>query len=256
MKFNKIILIVMCNLFLIGCSNKDNKIETEIIIDDNIEKGNEEKIEEARLESKKTMKNLIAHKNNIKLEEKVDNNSDLEVIKNSIVEEYIRGINLVKEFCENNSLSLTYEEPIEHRISRFKNGPWETDPVKSIVIQLENLYAAGAESVSYFTNEPELNVELGVNVDHHSIVYKAAIDNINNEFNFKGSKLNEFRTSVVNSADIDFDELNKFIQSVYNKEITIDMRFFNKIDENSYEVIRVQQNNCYYKFVYDPTIKL
>lgn len=248
MKANKIILVCMCTLFLIGCSkstsdnsDRDTGSETEIITENNIE----EKVEAEKSEAKKTMKNLVAHKNDIKIEDNIDNT---EASNNIIVDEYIRGVNLVKEFCENNSLELTYEEPIEHRISRFKQGNAEEE----MITHLENLYAIGAESVSYFTNEPELNVELGTENNYTGVEYKAAVANINGDFNFKDSKLNEFRSSVVNSAEIDFEKLNEFIQGVYNKKMTIDMRFINKIDEYSYEIIRVEGNNCYYKFVCDP----
>ena len=32
------------------------------------------------------------------------------------------------------------------------------------------------------------------------------------------------------------------------------MIFFNKMDDNSYEVITVKNGNCYYKLVYDPKL--
>lgn len=39
-----------------------------------------------------------------------------------------------------------------------------------------------------------------------------------------------------------------------SNEIKSYMVFFNKIDEDRYEVIRIENNNCYYKLVYDPKL--
>jgi hypothetical protein len=122
---------------------------------------------------------------------------------------------------------------------------------------LQNLKVAGAETVSYFTDEDILNVELGIIGGEDSfseITYKASIANLDKNFNFKESKLNEFRSMLVETKDLDFDKINQYIQDIYNKNINKDMVFFNKIDNDRYEVIRIENNNCYYKLVYNPKL--
>lgn len=125
---------------------------------------------------------------------------------------------------------------------------------KIILVAMCTLFLIGCSNATSDNWDKDTGSEAKIGIENNcsGIEYKAAVANINGDFNFKESKLNEFRSSVVNSADIDFKKLNEFIQGVYNKEMTIDMRFINKIDENSYEIIRVEGNNCYYKFVCDP----
>lgn len=78
--------------------------------------------------------------------------------------------------------------------------------------------------------------------------------NVGENFNFKESKLNEFRNVLVETSDLDFDKLNKYAKDKYNKKIDNGSVFFNKIDDNRYETIRIENNNCYYKLIYNPKL--
>ncbi|MGL5353454.1 MAG: hypothetical protein ACRDA5_09010 [Clostridium sp.] len=249
MRASKLIVAVLCSFMLIGCTG--NKNEPEETVEVETEDSNSEKIDD----SKETFKNLVANKNEIKYEDNINNIKNLEGRNENIKNEYIRGISLVKKFSESNSISLTYEEPLKDRIGRFRDD-------ESDVKLLRALEQEGAETVNYFTNNQYLNADLSIGImdvnnndkisTYSEIVYKASVGNINNEFKFKDSKLNEFRSLIVQDNNLDLDKLDKFIASIYNNEQTIDMRFFNKIDNNTYEVIRVEKNNCYYRLIYDP----
>lgn len=245
MKINKLIVIIMCSFMLIGCTGSNAEEEKKV----------ESVASEVKDDSKETLKNLVAHKNEIKYEDNFKSIKDLEVRNENTKDEYIRGISLVKKFCESNSIKLTYEEPMKDRIGRFRDR-------ESDVKLLRVLDEQGAETVNYFTNNEYLNVDLSIGIinvnnndkisTYSQIIYKASIENINNEFKFKDSKLNEYRNLIVQDDNLDFNKLDKFIASIYNNEKTIDMRFFNKINNDTYEIIRVENNNCYYKLVYDP----
>ena len=249
MRTSKLIIAVLCSFMLIGCTGNKNEPEERVEVE--TEDSNSETIDD----SKETFKNLVANKNDIKYEDNTNNIKNLEGRNENIKNEYIRGISIVKKFSESNSIRLTYEEPLKDRIGRFRDR--ESDVKLLMALEQE-----GAETVNYFTNNEYLNVDLSISIDDVSgndkistysyIEYKASIENINNEFKFKDSKLNEFRNLIVQDDNLDLDKLDKFISSVYNNEQTIDMRFFNKIDNNTYEVIRVEKNNCYYRLVYDP----
>lgn len=244
MKYMKKIFIFILILSLISCSQAKNEKE-------NIEV--EGKINEVTTEEEKdNMKNVIENKNSITMIDNTDNIINLELRNNTMVNEYIKVINIVKNFSEENSLRLTYVEPIADRISRVNAGG-----KNNIALLLEELYEEGAETVNYFTDEKGLNVDLSISVDNSEttyscIVYKASIENIDSNFKFKDSKLNEFRKSLVEPDELDFNKLDEFIRDVYNNKEKRDTVFFNKIDDDKYEVIRVEGNNCYYKLVYDP----
>lgn len=145
---------------------------------------------------------------------------------------------------------MIFEEPIQHRISR-------TDYLVNYNELLVNLQLAGAETVIYFTDEDILNVELSISIGDNSyshITYKASIQNLDQNFEFKESKLNEFRKILVETNELDFDILDKSIKDRFKNQIDIDIIFFNKIDEDRYETIRIENNNCYYKLIYNPKL--
>ena len=249
MRVNKIILVLMCSMILIGCNSNNVEEKKKVEVED--------KIDTVEVIDENTMKNLVAHKNDIKPKDNSIEIKDLDARNKNIKEEYLSGISLVKGFCESNSLTLTYEEPLKDRISRF-------DGRVNDVILLRGIYDEGAETINYFTDNESLNVDLSIGTQsvnnndeistYSHVVYKSAIENINDGFKFKDSKLNEFRNTIVHLDDLDFEKIDKFIGSVYNGQQNIDMRFFNRIDDNRYEIIRVENNNCYYKLVYDPLI--
>ena len=83
-------------------------------------------------------------------------------------------------------------------------------------------------------------------------MYKASIENIDTTFDFKTSKLNEYRNTFVDVNDLDYEKVNSYIKDMLSKNIEDSMIFFNKIDDNSYEVITIKDGNCYYRLVYDP----
>jgi hypothetical protein len=122
---------------------------------------------------------------------------------------------------------------------------------------LQNLKVAGAETVSYFTDEDILNVELNIidmDDSYSRIEHKVSIANVDQSFNFKESKLNEFRNILVETKDLDYDKINQYVKDIYNNNINRDMVFFNKIDADRYEVIRIENNNCYYRLIYNPKL--
>lgn len=248
MKTIKTLVLLLLTLTLLGCNDKTvekpiNTYTNEVKIE------NEYKVEENE------MKNIIEDKNKIKIAENSDNINDLEVRNATIVKEYINAIEFYKIFSLENNLNLTFVEPLEHRISRF-----DTETAQEVVPLLKELYINGAETVNYFTNQDGLNVDLSIsthtdNKTYDAIVYKASVENIDKNFNFNESKLNEFRSALIKDNKLDFDKLNNFIKDylsgVYNRDIV----FFNKIDDDRYEIIRVEKKgSCYYRLVYDPKL--
>lgn len=248
MKTIKTLVLLLLTLTLLGCNDKTvekpiNTYTNEVKIE------NEYKVEENE------MKNIIEDKNKIKIAENSDNINDLEVRNSTIVKEYINAIEFYKIFSLENNLNLTFVEPLEHRISRF-----DTETAQEVVPLLKELYINGAETVNYFTNQDGLNVDLSIsthtdNKTYDAIVYKASVENIDKNFNFNESKLNEFRSALIKDNKLDFDKLNNFIKDylsgVYNRDIV----FFNKIDDDRYEIIRVEKKgSCYYRLVYDPKL--
>jgi len=242
MKMGKIITILALSLILSGCYKEDtvNVIESEV----SAEQNNEDN------ENNEDMKNIIAKRNEINIEDNYKSIIDLELRNSSFVKEYAQSIGLIKDFSISNSLELIFEEPIQHRISRMGDlGNRET--------LLQELQLSGAETVSYFTNEDILNVELSISIGDNSyshITYKAAIENINENFNFKESKLNEFRNILIGKSELSFDKVNEYVEDITNNRIERDMVFFNKIDDDRYETIRIENNNCYYKLIYNPKL--
>ncbi len=196
------------------------------------------------------MKNVIVEKNEINIDDNSKSIIDLELRNSSLVKIYSQSINLIKDFSVSNSLELIFEEPIQDRISRMDN-------VGNRSKLLEDLQLAGAETVSYFTNEDILNVELSIVEEDYTyshIVYKASITNINENFNFKESKINEFRSMLIEKSELSFDKVNKYIEGIINNSVEGDKIFFNKIDDDRYETIKIENNNCYYKLIYNPKI--
>ena len=201
------------------------------------------------------------HKNIIK-----DNSmytENLETRNNVIAEKYGRAVELFKSFANENSLNLTFIEPIEDRISRFE-GMAEGQ----VSMSLKKLSDLGAESVNYFTDEEGLNIDLSIGnkdavladtmtdigVTYSDILYKASIENIDSSFKFSTSKLNEFRNMMINDNSLNYDLVDDYISKVISGEYSKGSAYLNKIDENIYETIIVDKNNCYYKMVYNPLL--
>lgn len=186
---------------------------------------------------------------------------DIELRNNIISKEYTRAIKLFKNFADENSLNLTYIEPIEDRISRFRDISY--GEVSSL---LENLYELGAETVNYFTEEEGLNIDLSIGnkevispnnmthigVTYSEIIYKASIENIDSNFNFETSKLNEFRDMLINDNSLKYDLVDIYISNVISNKYNSNSAYLNKIDENLYETITVSENTCYYKIIFNP----
>lgn len=252
MKISKLLILCTLSIFLIGCSKYIIKYKTKDINTSIEETTNEDTL----LNSANTsMKNIIEDKDKIEMPDNSKNVSDSKLRNNTFVEKYIEGINIIKLFSQNNSLTLKYTEPIEDRIGRFNNMP--------DVALLNDLYSFGAETINYYTEDIGLNVDLSINTTTNEdtntstysyIIYKASIENIDSNFNFKDSKINEFRNALIDINDINYDKINSYIKGILSNEISNYMVFFNKIDEDRYEVIRIENNNCYYKLVYDPKL--
>jgi hypothetical protein len=251
--------IVLCTLsiFLIGCNKAKDKNKL-------IE--NKTSVNEATSEDKNAngnndnsdMKNIVEDKDKIKMPDNSKNISNLELRNSTFVDEYIKGLDLVKEFCKNNSLNLKYAQPIKDRIVDFN-----FQVVDENSLLLKELYLAGAETVNYFTEEERLNVDLSIATiptenpkvsTYSGIIYKASIENIDGNFNFKDSKLNEFRNALVEVNDLDYEKIDNYIKDMISKKIKAYMVFFNKIDDDRYEIIKVENNNCYYRLIYDPKL--
>lgn len=238
-KIRKFLILLILSSILFGC-HKENTVS---IIENEVNT-------EQKNENNEDMKNIIVKKNEINLDDNSKSIIDQELRNSSFVKEYSQSINLIKDFSVNNSLELIFEEPIEHRISRLNYlGNRST--------LLQDLKLSGAETVSYFTNEDILNVELGIVEEDYTyshIVYNASITNINENFNFEESKLNEFRSMLIEKNELSFDKINEYIEGILNNSIEADSVFFNKIDEHRYETIRIENNNCYYKLIYNPKL--
>ena len=187
---------------------------------------------------------------------------DLEARNNAIAEEYARGVKLFKSFANENSLNLTFIEPIGDRISRLEGGPFD------VTVLLEKLYELGAETVHYFTDEEGLNIDLSIGnreailhetmenigVTYTEILYKASIENIDSDFKFETSKLNEFRNMLIDNDSLRYDLLQQYISKAVLGDYSNGAVYLNKIDENMYETIIVDRKNCYYKLVYNPRL--
>lgn len=242
----RIMFVLVLSISLVGCHKEKAVVDLPIEKQPSVE----DVVEDNLVQDNGDMKNIIYDKYNIHIVDNSDNIINLDLRNSTMIQKYSEAIKLVKDFCINNSLEITFVEPIEDRISRMSYGGY-------IPELLQNLKGAGAETVSYFTNEDILNVELGIigGEDSYSdITYKASIANVDQNFNFKESKLNEFRNMLVQTKDLDFDKINQYIKDIYSKNINKDMVFFNKIDEDRYEVIRIENNNCYYKLIYNPKL--
>lgn len=240
MRIKIIIVILAVTISLVGC-HKEKAVDLPMEKEPSVEEVGKDNSD---------MKNIVHDKYKINVTDNYDNIINLDLRNSTMVQKYSEAIKLVKDFCIDNSLEIIFVEPIDDRISRMGN-------MENMPELLQSLKVAGAETVSYFTDEDTLNVELGIGIGNGSysdITYKASVANVDQSFNFKESKLNEFRNMLVETKDLDFDKINQYIQDIYNKNINKDMVFFNKIDDDRYEVIRIENNNCYYKLIYNPKL--
>lgn len=247
MKLLKLISVATLSVFLIGCSKyvvKDKPIENDTSINE-IPNDNTDDTE-----NEDTLKNIIEDKDKIEIQDNSSDVSNLDLRNSTMLIKYIDGVSLVKTFSDNNSLYLKYIEPLKDKIGRFRDIPE--------VVLLEDLKSSGAETTQYYTEENGLNVDLSININtrevitYSEILYKASIENIDTTFDFKASKLNEFRNTFVDVNDLDYEKVNSYIKDMLSKNIEDNMVFFNKIDDNRYEVITIKDGNCYYKLVYNP----
>lgn len=266
MRKNKIILILALTLMLTGCTiNKNFKVKKEIesINTQSDSEVNSSSNEGENKDSNINLRNIVRDKKDVAAIKSNRGTPNIEARNKAISEEYIRAIGIVKEFCGNNSLEIKYIQPISDKVSSLKD--FAND---GYYILLNNLATLGAETIQYFTDEEILNIDLSINVTeaientdnnfvkfgetYSDVVYKASIQNVNETFDFKGSKLNEFRNIILEDRGLDYDEINDYIKKIYSGEYDSDIVFFNKIDDDKYEVIRIENNNCYYRLVYDP----
>ncbi|MFU7517011.1 hypothetical protein [Clostridium sp. HCS.1] len=231
MRKNIIILILTLTLILTGCTiNKNSKVKTEIEnintqIDSEVNSNSNDR---ENKDSTINSRNIISNKKEVATIKSNKNTPNLEVRNKAISEEYIRAIGIVKEFCRNNSLEIKYIQPISDKISSLKDFPNDEH-----YILLNNLATLGAETIQYFTDEENLNIDLSINTTD-------------------ASGDNEFRNLILEDKVLDYDKLNDYIKNIYSGEYNSDSVFLNKIDDNKYEVIRIENNNCYYNLVYDP----
>lgn len=59
---------------------------------------------------------------------------------------------------------------------------------------------------------------------------------------------------LIETNDLDFNKLNNYVKGILNNKIETDTIFFNKIDDDRYETVRIENNNCYYKLIYNPKL--
>lgn len=261
---SKIALILFAIAFVIGgVLLITNSIEEEAKVVSNDLKVDNPDNKDENSESDKSLSNTTIFSRYDKV---IEDNSiytkDLEARNNAIAEEYARGVKLFKSFANENSLNLTFIEPIGDRISRFEGG------VPEVVILLEKLHKLGAETVHYFTNEEGLNIDLSIGnrdailhetmenigVTYTEIYYKASIEHIDSDFKFETSKLNEFRNMITDDDSLRYDLVQQYISKAVLGDYSDGAVYLNKIDENIYETIIVDRKNCYYKLVYNPRL--
>ena len=120
MRKNKIILVLVLSLILIGCTiNKNSKVQKEtknIKVQSQLEENSViSEIENSNLSNIITTKNeVISIKSNA-------GTPNFEARNKAVSEEYIKAITIVKEFCKNNSLEIKYVQPISDRISSLSD---------------------------------------------------------------------------------------------------------------------------------------
>ncbi len=137
---SKIALILFAIAFVIGgVLLITNSIEEEAKVVSNDLKVDNPDNKDENSESDKSLSNTTIFSRYDKV---IEDNSiytkDLEARNNAIAEEYARGVKLFKSFANENSLNLTFIEPIGDRISRFEGE------VPEVVILLEKLHKLGA----------------------------------------------------------------------------------------------------------------
>lgn len=183
------------------------------------------------------------------------NVENIDAKNNNMAESYIIGVKNVRKFCEENSLTLNYIQSLEDTITLSNDADME-----SLINKLQ-----GVESTHFFTNENGLNVDLSINITNLSdqiideewafvnILFKASIENINKDFIFKDSKLESFRLSILSKPnDLEYNVINEYVKGYFTGKYDKYIKFYNKIDNNSSEIIRIENNTIYYMYIYDP----
>ncbi|MGL5380382.1 hypothetical protein [Clostridium sp.] len=246
------ITLLICSL-LIGCSpNKQASLE----VTDNFEKTTSTIVNEYVIDKSELLK-IDCNWRNI---------TNIEARNESVSSQYIENTLKLKQFCFNNSLDLTFAQPLEHKIASERS-------VDSSYAELfENI--SETDTIHYFTDEEGLNIDFKISVSdsyddnfrsiggiYTDIVYKASIENIDKDFNYETSKLNEFRKTLLgDNSSLNLEMLSDFIVGYFEGRYNRDMRFFNKINDDYCEDFRIQTNNntntsnIYYKLVYDPKL--
>lgn len=248
MKIFKVITIVLLGLTIVGLvlvkSHNNIKKDEENILED---KTNNIILDE----NNDSLSNTLSNKNNIPINLNSSCITNLDARNEDILKEYTSAVSIVKEFCLNNSLSLNYIQSIKDNIGRLD----ESYNSERIVL-LKNLENNGAETVNYFTDgSNNVNGEYVILGETYSkVTYKASIKNVDSSFNFKNSKPNEFRSMILQDSSLNYDKLNEYVKNMFLGKYDNNIVFLNKIDENRYEIIRIENNNCYYKLVYNPLL--
>ena len=139
-------MMLLLSLVFIGCTINENSTSIKenegLLVDD------KSKINTTSKEDYNSLNNTLSNKNSIPIDSNIVNITDLKTRNTVILNEYIRAIGIVKKFCLNNSLNLTYIEPISDRALKLKesyNG--------EVSLLLNDLSNSGAETVNYFTND-------------------------------------------------------------------------------------------------------
>ncbi|GAB6168345.1 hypothetical protein JCM1393_08050 [Clostridium carnis] len=184
-----------------------------------------------------------------------DNISDINTRNDDIANNYLITLEKVKEFSKENSLKLKYIQSLEDvkALSSEEN--------RELLINKLN----GAESTHFFTEEEGFNIDLSINSTNLTnnieneewifadILFKSSIENIDKDFKFKDSKLDEFRKYIIGeNNNLDYNVINEYVEGYFNGKYDKHIKFYNKIDDNTSEVIRIEDNNIYYKITYDP----
>lgn len=247
-----LIIIGLLSLNIVGCGIKKEVSETEQGINYNsyIPKAGES------LENKIILPKDINMDNNYEI-------VDLEGRNNAIAKNYLEGLKVVKAFSSENSIDLKNTKFINDVLTESS----ENEEIKKLLSRLDNV-----EAMQYFSENEGINVDLSINIQparlkeyssvgaftFADVTYKASIENIDKNFKFKGSKLDDFRGKILKSRseayvdNLDYDTIDKYVSGYFHGKYDKYIIFFNRLDENSYERIKIDNNNIYYKFIYDP----
>lgn len=242
-KFNLTLIAILVSFFLVSCTDTSSNEETNT------------KTESAFIESNfinPDFKNVII--SNYKLADVTQievNNFNLRNAELS--SKYKKDLSTAIKFSNSNSLNLTFQYSIDDYKNDLLNNKTDSALLNSL---------SSVKSNHYYTESDSLNVDIEIPLTSHenisslfkNISYKASIQQIDETFNFKDSKLNEFRNSFIKET-IDYNVINEYVRNYFNNTLPSDsFIFFNKIDKNYFESFRIENNVAYYKLIYSPKI--